>query len=118
MLYPFVKILIIPLAIVIVPIVAIKALIFTFETSKPLTRPITTPVRIPRKIEIQTDNPESSESATIIPASPYVDPTDRSKPPVRRTRTEPIEHKVYPAIATLTASMLLVERNAGELKLR
>ena len=54
-------------------------------TSTPLARPRTPPTTTPIRMAGTIGTPETSSWAVTAPASPRMDPTDRSMPPVRMT---------------------------------
>src|SRR6478672_8080440 len=82
------------------------------------TMPRTPPTTIPIRMAGMIGTPETSSWAVTAPASPRMDPTDRSMPPVRMTTSWPIAR--MPKMATWRARLarLLPVRNSGLARVR
>ena len=80
------------------PRVAMNGGSLNLVTSRPLARPRTPPTTTPTRMDGTIGHPATSSWAVTAPARPRIDPTDRSMPPVRITKSWPIAR--MPKMAT------------------
>ena len=100
---PSVKTSAIPLAIDIVPSVAIKGFIPKLVTNTPLAIPITPPIIRPQRTAINIGIPVNNNIATTVEDKAITDPTERSKPPEANNIAMPITMMAVGVMPTATA---------------